>query len=902
MILPVAGRNGTHARKPMARSHGSSKPSFIFSAGCLFILLVTAVQVWRTREPLGAPDVARLPIIQFEAPQRSYGAEIRAEVVLSGLEFAAESAVPSPPVATRIQLDGPLDIEPSINLDSPPIQALDTAGAFEEPLVMSDISIIPLFADTQVPTLPPPRPEPRVIEGIRPAMVGTPANLAQPQRIEGALAPAPALPDKKKKPVVRRVPDRILRKQKVVSQAKSTAFAHPNRLLASIRELSDSRSKTWVQQVEASVQQLLKSPTISAAEAAMALDQLRGLQRRAIDIAASTEDRSEQARVLAASYALEKRLVTYDAIRRAMHPQISIAIEKFPHQPEFLRMGQSVANVRRALGSGAAADQWTEFLLLDDLDGLAESNQPEHQADRLETATRVLERLATQRTTPDQARVLESPVINQLERDLRYWVTVPIDYQRLVRNIEKYEANPSAPVGEMLARNVSQLRWSLIPQHNYISRVLDSHYRNANLRLTMTDDFMNRLLPVIQDNHTPVREEILGAKVFGKSATWTRIGISLVPDPARIHLQLHANGFVSADTRAFKGPVVAFNRDRSEFYLRKPIVIDGDGISIGRSNAVATGSSNLLGLKTRFDRYPLLGSIVRRAAKKEIFEQRYLTRRIIDRRVANSAETQVDRQVTHQLAKTRERLEEKILDPLRKMSLNPETINLETTSERIVFRGRLSGSHQLAAYTARPRALANNLFSFQLHESTVNNVLQQMQLDGKQGDLRQLLTNLVAHVKSLNLEIPEEVPENVHIELANEDALRVYFDKGHVRFTLRIAELSTARREWNNFAVSVNYTPHQRGFQIELGREGVIELSGRRLNLRDQIALRGIFGKVFSKNRMMSVVHPSLATDERLNDLEFSQVVFREGWLGISVDDDKTRIARSQVEPGRSIR
>ena len=46
-------------------------------------------------------------------------------------------------------------------------------------------------------------------------------------------------------------------------------------------------------------------------------------------------------------------------------------------------------------------------------------------------------------------------------------------------------------------------------------------------------------------------------------------------------------------------------------------------------------------------------------------------------------------------------------------------------------RLRLASDHQLSGHTPRPRAMAGSLASLQVHESLLNNVLEQLRLEGR---------------------------------------------------------------------------------------------------------------------------------------------------------------------------
>ena len=85
---------------------------------------------------------------------------------------------------------------------------------------------------------------------------------------------------------------------------------------------------------------------------------------------------------------------------------------------------------------------------------------------------------------------------------------------------------------------------------------------------------------------------------------------------------------------------------------------------------------------------------------------------------------------------------------------------------------------------------------------------------------------------------------------------------------IKLAELSQgSQRHWKHFTVRGYYTPVTDKLSAHLERDGTIELIGERLNFRDQIALRGIFTKVMSKNRALPVVSEKVAHDPRLRTM-----------------------------------
>ena len=68
-----------------------------------------------------------------------------------------------------------------------------------------------------------------------------------------------------------------------------------------------------------------------------------------------------------------------------------------------------------------------------------------------------------------------------------------------------------------------------------------------------------------------------------------------------------------------------------------------------------------------------------------------------------------------------------------------------------------------------------------------------------------------------------------------------------------------------------------------MASEGGIELISEQLGFRDQIALRGIFTKVMTRNHRLNVMRGRFLEDPRLSNLGVTQFVVRDGWVGLSI-------------------
>jgi hypothetical protein len=300
-------------------------------------------------------------------------------------------------------------------------------------------------------------------------------------------------------------------------------------------------------------------------------------------------------------------------------------------------------------------------------------------------------------------------------------------------------------------------------------------------------------------------------------------------------------------------------------------------------------------IESDYDHIPLLGWVIRQVAMNELQENRNQMRNVVNDRVSSSAKTRLDSSLQEKVDDVQARLKERVFEPLRQLELAPEPIEMRTTPERMVMRCRLASTQQLAAYTPRPRALAESVFSVQLHESAANNLFQQLELDGQTIKLEELIARLAARLQVDASHLNEEIPEGVVLRLGNERPLMIEFDADRILMTIRIAKLATRKKTWRNFVVRARYRADVERTHVDLEREGGIELISERLGFRDQIALRGIFTKVITRDHRLNIIRGRLADDPRLADLAITQFAVRDGWVGISVGPNRrNRVAQDE--------
>ena len=234
------------------------------------------------------------------------------------------------------------------------------------------------------------------------------------------------------------------------------------------------------------------------------------------------------------------------------------------------------------------------------------------QADR-QLACRVLERLERAAIDERQREFIVASPLSELDRELHRWVAEPVDPRQLLLSLERFEESGSPSDAIALARSVRRIaEWSS-PTATQTQAWLDSNYRNANLRMAVTAELLNRLTPRQDPIEAPVRDRILGVPTRGWSRTTADLGIRLIPDSRRVRLALEVQGQVRARTTSRSGPATFYSSNDAEYLASKEITVGLAGVHTQPAQADASNSPQLEDVETDYDNVPLLAWRSRRS-------------------------------------------------------------------------------------------------------------------------------------------------------------------------------------------------------------------------------------------------------------------------------------------------
>lgn len=661
----------------------------------------------------------------------------------------------------------------------------------------------------------------------------------------------------------------------------------PTALLAQLEQLDTCHD--WRERTTAALHDLAGCGALQGEVAGLHLATLEDLRGECERLASRQSDERRQRQLHQLAYALQRRLAIWRAIERLNGSESPFG----PGGDGSEALRRSLENVERPLALLSEREGWEGFLMIDQL---RSSTAADGSSARL--ALEVLERIESSPLTSQQREWLQQPELIDFACQLRTSAAPAVDFSRLLVQLERVEAGHDGYAAAVVARHQQLFQSADDPRLVEIGNLLETHYRNANARFEASAALLQRFLPEELKQEERIAETVVGARVFGRGRTLTRLKLTLVPHGERWQVGISANGEVDTSTRSTVWPATFYNRGRSRYSIRKPVVVDSQGVRALPARGTANTRSRLSGLETDFDAIPLLGLIVQATAQRRYEEQLPRANREVRSQVAETAAQRLDEEVERRLGEADQRFRSRLLAPLQNLGLEPTPIEMQTTGQRLVGRFRLAASEQTASYTARPKSPPDSLLALQVHESAVNNALHQLNLQGRRFDLAGLYRELTDAAGVPDAEIPLELQEEeAVIEFADHDPVDVRFDDERLAITLRLAQLQARdQAPWRGLVVRAFYVPVSDGpRQVELERDGYIQLSGARLRLRDQIVLRGIFSKLFPRHPDFNNQIQRWMDQPQIADAQVAQFVARDGWLGLALTPVQSRTARKET-------
>ncbi len=657
----------------------------------------------------------------------------------------------------------------------------------------------------------------------------------------------------------------------------------------------------WAMEVSAVLQQLQSLSRLGDDQAKPLIGQLESLASQGQTRAENLGDRTLRVQWLQACHSISRRVAVWYPVwelanaNSRVENRSKFAIAMKPES--FNSVHSAINHVRAMLPESGDVPGWERYLLLNRISEAADSENQQH---RMAVAAEFLSRLQRNGLHPAHQQWLQRQEIMSLQSAVRPWMGGVVDYADLLSQIEQQESMSIDQAPADITTAMQILKFVGSPDAERVADSIETHYRNANIRIAISQAMLQRFVPEVPSQSVPVRTTMLGSRVRGTSHIQSDLKVSLTPQPDRWSIQLQTIGQVHTNTTGDRGPVAVRTQGNATFVATTPLEVTPQGITVGQSVASVQGQTTLRGIQTDYDGWPLVGSLVRSAAARRFDSMSSKSTQISNHKIALEIETNVSDQLKQRIDTAKDQLTSAIIGPVNRLRLDPIITDMETTNERLIARYRLAENGQLAAFTPRPRAFNNSLLSVQVHQSAINNTLEQLAPSDQPLPIRSAIANAIGTFYDGDVVIPDDIPEDVTIQFAPSRPISVEFKDDSMWVTLRIVRLQRGDKlNLTKFIVQAVYIPVVDDTTASLVRDGHLRISGPGMSMRERLPIRAIFNKVLSSSRPLPLTPRAISEHPAMEGLVISQLELRDGWIAMAVAEspaDRVAAVESQVE------
>lgn len=662
----------------------------------------------------------------------------------------------------------------------------------------------------------------------------------------------------------------------------------------SFSPISSANIDRWVLDVISALQELQSLPRLGDDDAARLIDRLRRLAAEGVSEADKVSNRSIQVGWLQASYAISRRAAIWKPVWQLANANASsnersrFAIAMKPES--FGSVHAAIDRVRSILPESGDASGWERYLLLERIDEAASSADQEQ---RMAVAKQFVSRRQRRSLHPAHQKWLQQESIHELQIAIQPWARGVVDYADLLSLIERQESTAGGQAAGRIADAMHTLRVTGTSDANKLADSIDTYYRNANVRVAISESMLQRLVPEAATQSVPVRTHVQGSRVRGQSKINSELQVSLVPSIDRWTMHLQTIGKIQTNVTGVRGPVSVRTQGDATFSATTAISIRPHGIDIGKSAAAVRGRTMLRGIQTDYDGWPVVGNLVRVAATRRFDSMSAQSNRMSNQKIAAEIESKVDTEFHQRVGEATEQLGQAVLGPLGRLQLDPMVTDMRTTEDRLIARYRLAGDGQLAACTARPRAISSSLLSVQVHQSAINNALESLVPTDEPTSIRDAIAAALEMFSDHEVAIPDDIPSDVTIQFSRTRPITAEFKDNVFWLTLRVVRLKRGERlNLTKFIVQAQYRPEVDGIEAKLVREGHLRISGPGMSMRERLPVRAIFNKILASSRSLPLTVPAMTDHPAVQGLAIHQLELRDGWIGLAIADaDSDRVA-----------
>lgn len=344
----------------------------------------------------------------------------------------------------------------------------------------------------------------------------------------------------------------------------------------------------------------------------------------------------------------------------------------------------------------------------------------------------------------------------------------------------------------------------------------------GNLRLTVSENLLNRIVAKDEQKPGDIQDFILGAQVTGRQITDTKVRLDLLPSSDKARGAIVLNGVTQSQTTGVTPQAMVDTASQQQFRAIKEVFFDGMKFSTRHAVVYARAQNQTMGAQTPLTG-TLLGGIANRIAFRAAEKRQAEGEAIARDRVAERVFPEFDNGIDKRLAAANDQLEERLRPILRRTNFMPSTQQLISTDTYLRYSIQLGDDTPTTSADALDvQLIKDDGANLMIHETLLNYLVHRSGLKGLKTTDQEVRAMLAPYeIKALpgDPDAPAvSMPgmENVvtNIEFDETDPLTIKLEQDKAVVTMRASFKPAGQQVLPPLAVTIEYKTDVEGEKL----------------------------------------------------------------------------------------
>lgn len=433
--------------------------------------------------------------------------------------------------------------------------------------------------------------------------------------------------------------------------------------------------------------------------------------------------------------------------------------------------------------------------------------------------------------------------------------------------------------------------------------------RPANLHISVSEEFLNRLVARDDVQPGPVRDTVLGADVTGQQTTTSRLVLDLRPSLDRAHAAFVLTGDVQMQVTGTTPQARVDTAGQHHFVAMKDVFFDGRLLATKHATVFVQARNQTIGAMTPLSG-SLFGGLAERIAYQTAERMRPESEAIARDRLAEKVYPIFDGEIDKQLSSANKLLEQQLRKRLELAQLAPSSQFVSTTDTRLEY-GAVIGGKSVAAAARVPQITitedspkADGALRLKLHESLLNELIERTEFRRYQTtdkELQQQVAELLGGLPGVKVSMPVEKPATApfglplpginvvtHIEFDEVDPLTVRLDQDRLTATIKAAFKPGGQKLFPPMTVTIEYRAVVEGGEVRLiASKPRAKTQGQEDSSREPTVAELTIQNSFAAALPNIEIDQTLAAaywPHRSPAPRVASIKSRDGWMAVAID------------------